>query len=180
MLQLFSNQKKAGQRTKAVVDPSTVVVVVKVSKFPNEPKIVRISALYFGTVQGRNLYNIWFIFWEKRWFHKCILKFTDLYEGKTLLQSWKECLLYCRHICSILIRVYYWNIRRNNGVSCLWNFQASPCVKIQGNETQLENLNSLWMAERAFFKLLRAKCHIRDERRVRSLKMYWNTSANNL
>ena len=53
MLQLFSNQKKAGQRTKAVVDPSTVVVVVKVSKFPNEPKIVRISTLYFGTVQGR-------------------------------------------------------------------------------------------------------------------------------
>jgi hypothetical protein len=30
-----------------------------------EPKIVRISALRCGTVQGRNPYNIWFIFWEK-------------------------------------------------------------------------------------------------------------------
>ena len=50
---------------------------VKVSKFQNEfmkslflpkygPKIARISALLCGTIQGRNPYNILFIFWEKR------------------------------------------------------------------------------------------------------------------
>ena len=52
-------------------------LLLKVSKFPNEfmkssflPKyernIVKISALQCGTVQGRNPYNISFIFWEKR------------------------------------------------------------------------------------------------------------------
>ena len=51
--------------------------ILKVSKFQNEfmklsflpkyePKIVRISALYCATLQGRNPCNIWFIFWEKR------------------------------------------------------------------------------------------------------------------
>ena len=29
-----------------------------------EPNIVRISALLCGTLQGRNPYNFWFIFWE--------------------------------------------------------------------------------------------------------------------
>ena len=38
-------------------------------------KIVKISA--FAT-QGRNLDNFLFIFWEKRWLHKFILKLTDL------------------------------------------------------------------------------------------------------
>ena len=62
---------------------------VKVSKFQNEfmkssfpskyePNSVRISALYCATLQGRNLYKFWLIFWEKRWLHKFILKFTDL------------------------------------------------------------------------------------------------------
>ena len=62
---------------------------IKVSKFQNEflkllflPKyelnIVRISALYCATLQGRNPYNLWLIFWEKRWLHEFILKFTDL------------------------------------------------------------------------------------------------------
>ena len=37
----------------------------------------RISAL---CSEGRNLDNFLFIFWEKRWLHKFILKFTDLYE----------------------------------------------------------------------------------------------------
>ena len=45
-----------------------------------EPKIVRISALQCGTVQGRNPYNIWFIFWEKR----CLHKFTDLLKDSLL------------------------------------------------------------------------------------------------
>ena len=50
---------------------------IKVSKFQNEfmkssflsryePNIVRISALYCATLHGRNPYNFWFIFWEKR------------------------------------------------------------------------------------------------------------------
>ena len=46
-----------------------------------EPNIARISALYCGTVQVRNPYNIWFIFWEKRCLHKFILKFTDLQQS---------------------------------------------------------------------------------------------------
>ena len=63
-----------------------VVMAKKVSKFQNvfmkssflpkyEPNILRISALYSGTLQG----NFWFIFWEKRCLHEFILKFTDLY-----------------------------------------------------------------------------------------------------
>jgi hypothetical protein len=62
--------------------------LVKVSKFQNElmkssflPKyesnIVRISALYCATQKGRNPYNFWFIFCEKRCLHKFILKFTN-------------------------------------------------------------------------------------------------------
>ena len=38
-------------------------------------KIVKISAL---TTQGRNPDNFSFVFWEKRWLHKFILKQTDL------------------------------------------------------------------------------------------------------
>ena len=60
------------------------MALLKVSKFPNEfmkssflpkyePKIVQLA----HTVQGRNLYNIWFIFWEKRWLYKLILKFIN-------------------------------------------------------------------------------------------------------
>ena len=40
-----------------------------------EQKIVRISAL---CSEGRNLDNSLFVFWEKRWLHKFILKLTDL------------------------------------------------------------------------------------------------------
>ena len=44
-------------------------VFMKSSFFPKyEPNIVRISPLYCAThtLQGRNLHNFWFIFWEKR------------------------------------------------------------------------------------------------------------------
>ena len=51
-----------------------------------EPKIVRISAMYYGTLQGRNPYNIWFIFWEKQWLHKFILKFTDIYFNSSAIK----------------------------------------------------------------------------------------------
>ena len=61
--------------------------LLKVSKFQNEfmkssflpkyeQKIVKVSAL---TTQGRNPDNFLFVFWEKRWLNKSILKFTDLY-----------------------------------------------------------------------------------------------------
>ena len=61
---------------------------VKVSQFQNEfmkssflpkyeQKIVKISAL---TTQGRNPDNFSFIFWEKRWLNKFILKLTNLYK----------------------------------------------------------------------------------------------------
>ena len=36
----------------------------------------QISVQYCATLQGRNPYNFWF----KRWLHKFILKFTDLYD----------------------------------------------------------------------------------------------------
>ena len=42
-----------------------------------EQKIVEISAL---TTQGRNPDNFLFVFWEKRWLHRFILKLSDLYE----------------------------------------------------------------------------------------------------
>jgi hypothetical protein len=59
-------------------------LILKISKFQNEfikssflpkyePESVRISALHGATI------HFWFIFWEKRWLHKFILKFTDLY-----------------------------------------------------------------------------------------------------
>ena len=41
-----------------------------------EQKIVKISAL---TTQGRNPDNFSFVFWEKRWLHKFVLKLSDLY-----------------------------------------------------------------------------------------------------
>ena len=47
-----------------------------------EQKIVKISAL---TTQGRNPDNFLFVFWEKRWLHKLILKITDLYRFVSLL-----------------------------------------------------------------------------------------------
>ena len=54
----------------------TYVLMLKVSKFQNEfmkssclpkyePNIVRISALYCATLQGKTPYNIQFIFWER-------------------------------------------------------------------------------------------------------------------
>ena len=42
-----------------------------------ERKIVKISDL---TTQGRNSDNFSFVFWEKRWLHKFILKLSDLYK----------------------------------------------------------------------------------------------------
>ena len=52
-----------------------------------EQKIVRISAL---TTQGKNHDKFLFIFWEKRWLHKFILKITNLYWKilLNLLFSW--------------------------------------------------------------------------------------------
>ena len=41
-----------------------------------EQEIVRISVL---CIEGRNLDNFLFVFWEKRWLHKFILKLTDYY-----------------------------------------------------------------------------------------------------
>ena len=47
-----------------------------------EQKIVRISAL---TTQGRNPDSFTFLFWEKRWLHKFILKISELYDFKCIL-----------------------------------------------------------------------------------------------
>jgi hypothetical protein len=88
VLQLNS-KNSINHSSKNVLDRSNITL--KISKFQNEfmkssflqniyePNIVRISALYCATLQGRNLYILWFIFWEKRGLHKFILKFTDLY-----------------------------------------------------------------------------------------------------
>ena len=45
-----------------------------------EQKNVKLSAL---TTQGRNPDNFLFVFWEKWWVHKFILKSTDLYLNRT-------------------------------------------------------------------------------------------------
>ena len=37
------------------------------------------TSLYSVILQGRNPYNFWLIFCKKRWLHKSILKFSDLY-----------------------------------------------------------------------------------------------------
>ena len=59
------------------------------SEYPKTwTKFEMISALYCASLQGRNPYNFWLIFWEKRWLHKFILKFTDLYYFFNCL-SWK-------------------------------------------------------------------------------------------
>ena len=54
----------------------------KIAKY--KQKIVRISAL---CTEGRNLDNLLFIFWEKRWLHKFILKFTD-FQWDKLISKW--------------------------------------------------------------------------------------------
>ena len=66
-----------------------LLLKLKVRQFQNEfmkssfvPKyernMVRISAL---CSEGRNLDNFLFVFWEKWWLHKLILKLTDLYQA---------------------------------------------------------------------------------------------------
>ena len=65
---------------------------LKVIKFQNEfmkssllpkyeQKVVKISTL---TTQGRDTDNFLFVFWEKQWLHKFILKFTDLYIDRSV------------------------------------------------------------------------------------------------
>ena len=61
-----------------------VIWVKKTLKFAFE---IYWHLVWHSTVQGRNPYNIWFIFWEKLWLHKFILKFTDLY---LLCTYWKS------------------------------------------------------------------------------------------
>ena len=50
-------------------------------EFIVSPKIWTKSA----TLQGRNPYNFWLVFWEKWWLHKFIPKFTELYPTFFLL-----------------------------------------------------------------------------------------------
>ena len=72
----YPTKLKIYDRTDAIIY-SHFSTKLKVSKYQNEfikslflpkyePNIVRISALYCATTQGRNPYNFWFIFWEKR------------------------------------------------------------------------------------------------------------------
>ena len=53
--------------------------------------LVNLSHLYCTTLQGRNPYNFCFM-WEKRWLHKFILQFTDLYGSQ--VQSSELCTLH--------------------------------------------------------------------------------------
>jgi hypothetical protein len=68
---------------------------LKISKFQNE----FMKSLFLPcTLQGRNLDIFSFIFLEKRWLHKFILKFTDLYQHP----FWYcESLVYVFHYSSI-------------------------------------------------------------------------------
>ena len=92
----WKNQSEKHKRVKAVNMHSQFfcpivycAALLKVGKFQNEfmkssflpkcePNIVRISALYSATLPDQKSLKFLFIFWEKRWFKKIILKFTDL------------------------------------------------------------------------------------------------------
>ena len=61
----------------SIVNQKSDKVRLKVRNFQNEfikssflpkyePNIIRISATYYATLQGRNPNNFWFIFWNKR------------------------------------------------------------------------------------------------------------------
>ena len=65
--------KKFGGQTKGQLISEWIYEVIVSPKI--KQKIVRISAL---TTQGRNPDNFTFVFWEKRWLYKFILKITDL------------------------------------------------------------------------------------------------------
>ena len=82
-----------------IVDIYTRFLVLKVSKFQSEfmkssflPRYEQKISGFLLCVgsEGRNLNNFLFIFWKKRWLHKFILKFTDLYFTKFVLYAFKK------------------------------------------------------------------------------------------
>ena len=56
-------------------------------------KIVRISAL---CSEGRNLDNFLFVFWEKRWLHKFILKMSDLSSGLKKVSKYYKLIIFIK------------------------------------------------------------------------------------
>ena len=53
---------------------------VKISYFQNEFMKTSFLPKYKRKNEGRNPDNFSFVFWEKQWIHKFILKLSDLYE----------------------------------------------------------------------------------------------------
>ena len=86
---------------------------LKVSKFLNEfmklsflPKYEwKISAL---CSEGRNLDNFLFIFWEKRWLHKFILKMSDLSSGLKKVSKYYKLIIFIKFLLfNLYYRFYY-------------------------------------------------------------------------
>ena len=78
-------------------------------------------------VQGRNPYIIWLFFWEKRWLHKLILKFTDLYIGQLVYFLLERTKNFC-------IRTFRANIKEDliksyTQTKMFFQFKANFCVK---------------------------------------------------
>ena len=93
---------------------------MKSSFFPTyEQKIVKISAL---TTQGRKHDNFLFIFWEKWWLHKFILKLPDLYALKYFNKntSWFEIVIDLIKVVDI----------KEDPVDCAYHFENGMKFKV--------------------------------------------------
>ena len=91
------------------------------SKYVYPWKIVRIPAM---CSEGRNLDNLLFVFWEKRWLHKFIIKLTDLHacsffpQSFPIIESRKE----------PIAMQNYWNVS-DNGLSSICGLKDLACLK---------------------------------------------------
>ena len=85
------------------------------------------NSSFCGTVQGRNPHNIWFIFWEKRWLHKFILKWNwPLKHPITILAHIRLSLFHSDRL-SVTIKAPVWKTRyqlsefkSKNGPFCIF------------------------------------------------------------
>ena len=99
-------------------------VFMKLSFLPKyEQKIVKISAL---TTQGRNPDSFLFVFWEKWWLHKCILKFTPPPLPRPPERRFSLCVPF---ILQLILAKCYDNLVR----TCHVNLKPSLCVIICAN-----------------------------------------------
>ena len=116
---------------------------------PNfELKIARISALYCVILQGRNPCNIWFVFWEKQWRHKLILKFTDLSASHQMFHF-----LFCQSFISLekqTIDMNLWLILMGHKYQISCNMRS----KLKFNKNEISYLEVVFF----FFPVSKSRC----------------------